>query len=165
MTDEKERDITTKLVHAGERQAQPEAQPVSTPIYASATFTYDSMDEIDQVFSGEKQGFIYTRYGNPTTAALEEAGVFQKPRRVEANYAAVTRKYVELGYGIGLVLGLPDRPSTAGGLHERSIAKLVAPETIYLVRRKTELPNEPLRAFMTTIAGVLDGKKAIAADA
>ena len=47
--------------------------PVSTPIYASATFTYDTMQEIDQVFSGEKQGFIYTRYGNPTTAALEEA--------------------------------------------------------------------------------------------
>ena len=31
------------------------------------------MDEINQVFEGEKAGFIYTRYGNPTTAALEEA--------------------------------------------------------------------------------------------
>ncbi|HKG45688.1 MAG TPA: PLP-dependent aspartate aminotransferase family protein [Pyrinomonadaceae bacterium] len=67
------RDITTKLVHAGERRPLPDAMPVSTPIYASATFTYDSMQEIDQVFSGEKQGFIYTRYGNPTIAALEEA--------------------------------------------------------------------------------------------
>src|SRR5215510_8914403 len=67
------RDITTKLVHAGERRPLPDALPVSTPIYASATFTYDSMQEIDQVFSGEKQGFIYTRHGNPTTAALEEA--------------------------------------------------------------------------------------------
>src|SRR5437762_2355278 len=67
------RDITTKLVHAGERRALPDAKPVSTPIYATATFTYDSMQEIDQVFSGEKQGFIYTRYGNPTIAALEEA--------------------------------------------------------------------------------------------
>src|SRR5215217_9681359 len=66
-------DIRTKLVHAGERQGVPEAQPVATPIYASATFTYASMEEIDQVFGGEKQGFIYTRYGNPTTAALEEA--------------------------------------------------------------------------------------------
>jgi cystathionine gamma-synthase/methionine-gamma-lyase len=69
----KKHDITTKLVHAGERRPLPEAQPVSTPIYASATFTYDTMQEIDQVFAGEKQGFIYTRYGNPTTAALEEA--------------------------------------------------------------------------------------------
>src|ERR1043165_7564354 len=66
-------DIRTKLVHAGERQGVPDAQPVATPIYASATFTYDSMQEMDDVFAGEKQGFIYTRYGNPTTAALEEA--------------------------------------------------------------------------------------------
>jgi len=69
----KKRHITTQLVHAGERQAPPEAQPVATPIYASATFTYSSMEEIDQVFSGEKAGYIYTRYGNPTTAALEAA--------------------------------------------------------------------------------------------
>lgn len=67
------RDITTKLVHAGERRALPDAMPVSTPIYASATFTYETMQEIDQVFGGEKQGYIYTRYGNPTIAALEEA--------------------------------------------------------------------------------------------
>jgi cystathionine gamma-synthase len=67
------RDITTKLVHAGERRPLPDALPVSTPIYATATFTYDSMQEIDQVFGGEKQGFIYTRYGNPTIAALEQA--------------------------------------------------------------------------------------------
>jgi len=68
-----QQDIRTKLVHAGERRGIPDAQPVATPIYASATFTYDWMAEIDRVFSGEKQGFIYTRYGNPTTAALEEA--------------------------------------------------------------------------------------------
>jgi len=68
-----QQDIRTKLVHAGERRGIPDAQPVATPIYASATFTYDSMAEMDQVFAGEKQGFVYTRYGNPTTAALEEA--------------------------------------------------------------------------------------------
>jgi len=67
------RDITSKFVHAGERRPLPDTVPVSTPIYASATFTYDTMEEMDQVFAGEKQGFIYTRYVNPTTAALEEA--------------------------------------------------------------------------------------------
>src|SRR5262245_2037238 len=74
MTDEKQKpDINTRLVHGGERQGVPTGQPVSTPIYASATFTYDSMEEIDQVFSGETAGYIYTRYGNPTVAALAEA--------------------------------------------------------------------------------------------
>src|SRR6266566_4865343 len=74
MADETEKlDIATDLVHAGERLPQPRGQPVATPIYATTTFTYDSMEEIDQVFGGEKPGYVYTRYGNPTVAALEEA--------------------------------------------------------------------------------------------
>lgn len=74
MAGEKEKlDITTQLVHAGERSAPPSGQPTSTPIYASATYTYDSMEEIDKVFAGEKAGYIYTRYGNPTVTALEAA--------------------------------------------------------------------------------------------
>lgn len=74
MADEKkELDMTTQLVHAGERGPVPAGSPVTTPIYASSTFTYESMEEVDQVFAGEKQGYIYTRYGNPTVGALEEA--------------------------------------------------------------------------------------------
>ena len=64
------RDITTRLVHAGERQPPPRGLPVSTPIYATSTFTYGSMAEVDRVFSGEDAGYVYTRYGNPTTGAL-----------------------------------------------------------------------------------------------
>jgi cystathionine beta-lyase/cystathionine gamma-synthase len=66
-------DIRTQLVHAGERRPVPTGLPVSTPVYTTATFTYDSMQEVDKVFSGEIKGYIYTRYGNPTIAALEEA--------------------------------------------------------------------------------------------
>src|SRR5712692_2564480 len=74
MSEEKQDlDIATRLVHAGERIAPPEARAVSTPIYASSTFTYDSMAEIDRVFAGEKPGYVYTRYGNPTVTALEVA--------------------------------------------------------------------------------------------
>jgi cystathionine beta-lyase/cystathionine gamma-synthase len=65
--------INTQLVHAGERGEMPHGKPVAMPIYATATFTYDSMAEVDQVFAGEQQGYIYTRYGNPTVAALAEA--------------------------------------------------------------------------------------------
>jgi cystathionine beta-lyase/cystathionine gamma-synthase len=73
MTDDKNLDIATRLVHSGERGGLPDGKPVANPIYASATFTYDSMEEVDQVFSGEKQGYIYSRYGNPTVTALAEA--------------------------------------------------------------------------------------------
>lgn len=74
MPDEpKKLDIATRLVHAGERQPLPSGQPVSTPLYATSTFTYGSMQEIDQVFAGEQPGYVYTRHGNPTLAALEQA--------------------------------------------------------------------------------------------
>jgi len=66
-------DMATQLVHAGEGTEPPTGQPTSTPIYASATYTYASMEEIDQVFGGEKPGYIYTRHGNPTVTVLEEA--------------------------------------------------------------------------------------------
>ncbi len=74
MADNKDNfDIATQLVHAADRSEPPTGQPTSTPIYASATFTYESMDEIDRVFAGEKPGYIYTRYGNPTVTALEDS--------------------------------------------------------------------------------------------
>jgi cystathionine gamma-synthase/methionine-gamma-lyase len=74
MADDKDKlDISTQLVHAGEPAGAPAGQPTSLPIYASATYTYESMTEIDQVFAGDKAGFIYTRYGNPTVNAFAEA--------------------------------------------------------------------------------------------
>ena len=74
MADPKDKlDLNTELVHAGERTEPPAGQPTSTPIYASATYTYGSMAEIDQVFAGDKPGYIYTRYGNPTVNAFENA--------------------------------------------------------------------------------------------
>lgn len=73
MADKKAFDIATQFVHAGERQSAPVGQPVATPIYATTTFTYDSMEEMDKVFAGTMRGYVYTRHGNPTLAALEEA--------------------------------------------------------------------------------------------
>ena len=65
-------DIATQVVHTGEREAPPAGRPTALPIYASATYTYDSMDEIDKVFAREIPDYIYTRYGNPTAAAFEK---------------------------------------------------------------------------------------------
>ena len=65
--------MNTKLVHAGERRAVPAGIPVTNPIYTTATYTYASMAEVDRVFAGESPDYIYTRNGNPTAAALEDA--------------------------------------------------------------------------------------------
>ena len=42
-----------------------------TPIYASSTFVYDNAEQGMRRFSGEEQGFIYSRWGNPTMSEAE----------------------------------------------------------------------------------------------
>jgi cystathionine gamma-synthase/methionine-gamma-lyase len=65
--------FATQAVHAGERAPKADFTPVNTPIYQSASFVYDSIETMDAIFSGERPGYVYTRYGNPTVAALEHA--------------------------------------------------------------------------------------------
>ena len=65
--------IATQFVHAGERRAAPVGVPASTPIYASSSFIYERMEDVDRIVEGEVNDFVYSRYGNPTVAAFEEA--------------------------------------------------------------------------------------------
>ncbi len=65
--------IATQFVHAGERRNAPAGVPASTPIYASSSFIYDRMEDVDSIVDGDVSGFVYSRYGNPTVAAFEEA--------------------------------------------------------------------------------------------
>lgn len=80
--------IETKLVHAGERKRQPIGQPVATPLYATATYTYDSMAEMDAAFVGAGGDYVYSRYGNPTVAALEDAVGEIENGKVSVAYAS-----------------------------------------------------------------------------
>ena len=67
------RSIETDIVHAGSRQPMPRGLPNSTPIFANSTYSYESMEQADKVFTGELKDFIYSRYGNPTVEAFQEA--------------------------------------------------------------------------------------------
>jgi len=63
----------TRAVHVGERASQGDYTPVSTPIYATVGYLYETMDQLDAVFEGSHPGYLYARYGGPTVAALEAA--------------------------------------------------------------------------------------------
>jgi cystathionine beta-lyase/cystathionine gamma-synthase len=65
--------LTTRAVHAGVHPPRPDFTPTVVPIYPSVTYCYDSMKDLDGVFAGSHQGYVYARYGNPTVTALEEA--------------------------------------------------------------------------------------------
>src|SRR3954466_11167535 len=48
-------------------------QPTSTPIHNASGFYMPSLDALDEVFAGKREGYFYTRDGNPTVRAFEQA--------------------------------------------------------------------------------------------
>jgi cystathionine beta-lyase/cystathionine gamma-synthase len=73
MKDLRNKGFSTRVVHSGEGKPRGQWSPVSTPIYSTVGYRYESMDELDAVFGGKKAGYVYTRFENPTVAAFEEA--------------------------------------------------------------------------------------------
>ena len=67
--------FATRAIHAGERP-DPTTRAHNTPIYATATFAFDSAaekeDAVDRSMAWEPDHYFYSRTGNPTTRALEE---------------------------------------------------------------------------------------------
>ena len=62
-----------------------------TPIYASSTYVYDEAEQGMRRFSGKEEGFIYSRWGNPTMneaelklAAMETFGIEKDGKPLEA---------------------------------------------------------------------------------
>jgi methionine-gamma-lyase len=61
--------FNSKLIHGGDfKDALGSA---TVPIYQTSTFVFDNADHGAQCFSGESDGYIYTRISNPTIHALE----------------------------------------------------------------------------------------------
>jgi len=63
-------------VHGGHRQDPMYAHQV--PIYASSTYVYDTAEQGMRRFSGDEEGYIYSRWGNPTvTEAADKISVLE----------------------------------------------------------------------------------------
>ena len=62
--------FATRQVHGGELADGAFGARI-TPIYLSAGFRFDDFDQARDRFAGDEAGYVYTRAGNPTNAALE----------------------------------------------------------------------------------------------
>ncbi len=61
----------TRCVHAGEdRHGQ--SAPLTTPIAQTAVFVIPSLDEMRRYAEGDRDFYLYSRYGNPTIKAAED---------------------------------------------------------------------------------------------
>lgn len=73
MQDHDSRSFDTRAVLGGERGPRPDFTPVTTPVYRAVSYAYDDMDDLDAIFAGTREGYVYSRYGNPTVRAFEQA--------------------------------------------------------------------------------------------
>ncbi|MEJ2666314.1 MAG: PLP-dependent aspartate aminotransferase family protein [Deinococcales bacterium] len=70
MSSERRHRFATRAVHDGQGP-DPGTGAHATPIYQTSTFSYGSHARGAALFSGDAEGYLYSRIGNPTTRAFE----------------------------------------------------------------------------------------------
>ena len=90
------------------------------------------------------------------TRTLERLGLFQtQPRLVEAQSPAAIRRYVAMGFGIGLIaVSRSNQPDPQ--LHEISMGSDLGYLTVYAIRRKGAIETEASREFISIAKSILD---------
>jgi len=99
--------MDTLAIHAG-RHPDSHTGAVSVPIYQSSTFAFESCAQGAARFAGVEPGYVYTRMGNPTVAALEEAvstmeGGFGGLATASGMAATCTVGFALLGQGLHMI--------------------------------------------------------------
>jgi len=80
--------FTTRAIRAATRVPRVDQAPSSVPIYQAATFASADADELGEVTTGRRPGYVYARLGNPTVDVLADA--FAALHGADAGFAAAT---------------------------------------------------------------------------
>lgn len=62
--------FNTRAIHAGHEGFKPDS--MSTPLYQSVAYPYEDAKEAAEIFRGEKPGYTYGRWDNPTVEVFEK---------------------------------------------------------------------------------------------
>jgi methionine-gamma-lyase len=130
-----------------------------TPIYATSTFVYDDAEQGMRRFSGKEDGFIYSRWGNPTfveaeskIAAMEAHGIMDadgKPLQLSALLHASGMAAITTLFLLNLKTGdkVLTHYSLYGGTEEmlRDVLPLLGIECIITDLRDTKKAEQALQ--------------------
>src|SRR5258706_5292502 len=61
----------TELIHAGDAN-RGDAVPLTTPIYETSTFVFETAEEVLAYNEGRSSKYLYSRYANPTIVSVEQ---------------------------------------------------------------------------------------------
>jgi len=106
-------DFDTDAVHAGE-SPDPVTGALDAPVVLSSTFAFESAEDAAAQFAGERAGYIYTRWRNPSVEAFE-----RKMAALEGAESAVAA-----ASGMAAVFGVM---AACAGQGQR----VVAPQAVY----------------------------------
>lgn len=138
----------------------PSDKPHTLPIYATSSYEMESLEHSIDIFEGKKEGFVYSRYGNPTVQALEEKiallekGSLKKDVKAimtSSGMSAISTLMIEL-LNSGDVLVTPD--GLYGGSTELlvSISKKIGFTLLYADLNDTDALNElQLKSKITAV--------------
>ena len=63
---------STELIHVGEQVTTGATPSLTTPIYQTSTFVFESAAQVQAYQESRQPGYLYTRYENPTIVAVEQ---------------------------------------------------------------------------------------------
>lgn len=95
----------TRALHAGEHLGQPHFSNHTNAIFQTSTFSFASAKEGADLFASRKEGFIYTRLGNPTVMVLEAKLAALEGRQFKLDHPDRTVSSIVFGSGMAAVSG------------------------------------------------------------
>ncbi|MDP8222271.1 MAG: aminotransferase class I/II-fold pyridoxal phosphate-dependent enzyme [Candidatus Lernaella stagnicola] len=94
MSEQRKIGFATKAIHGRKHTDKHDPndhnpyRTVSTPIFMTSTFAFDSVEHGAAIFNGESPDYTYTRIGNPTTAALESEVAYLEDAEAGVSFAS-----------------------------------------------------------------------------
>jgi methionine-gamma-lyase len=78
-----------------------ETPPHQLPIYATTSFRFEDLDQGIEIFNGQQEGYLYSRFGNPTMDSVAE-----KINELESYGLGLTTKTVLVSSGMAAISSL-----------------------------------------------------------
>ncbi|MGD8486856.1 MAG: aminotransferase class I/II-fold pyridoxal phosphate-dependent enzyme [Chloroflexota bacterium] len=153
-SDDRPRGFGTRAIKAATRAPRVEQQPAAVPIYQSATFHAQDVDDYADLVSFRKPGYTYSRLENPTADAMAVA--FAEMHGAEAGFAfgsgmgAIHATLVALVRAGDRIVSTRAVYGSTRALMERVLARLGV-ETVFVDPTDPEVVEDALAAAPTRV--------------
>ena len=80
--------IDTLAVHAGAKACPSDTRSKISPIFASSVWSFDSLEQVDDVYEHKIPGYVYSRISNPGVEQLEQGVALLEGAEASAAYSS-----------------------------------------------------------------------------